>query len=82
MCGNVGQVKDDVIVEGAESFSVLLSSQNVRVLIRQNTAQVTIEDDDGMCNSCLTQILVSRKEKRWRCVYAKCERVHIINVNV
>ena len=50
VCGNVGQVKDDVIVEGAESFFLLLSSQNERVHIQyQHTAQVTIEDDDGMC---------------------------------
>ena len=49
VCGNVGQVKDDVIVEGAESFFLLLSSQNERVHIQyQHTAQVTIEDDDGM----------------------------------
>ena len=54
VCGTVGQVMNDVIVEGAESFSLLLSSQSVRVLIQQNTAEVTIEDDDGMCNSCLT----------------------------
>ena len=50
VCGNVGRVKDDVIVEGAESFFLLLSSQNDRVHIQyQDTAQVTIEDDDGMC---------------------------------
>ena len=48
--GNVGQVKNDVIVEGPEFFLLLLSSQNDRVHIQnQDTAQVTIEDDDGMC---------------------------------
>ena len=49
-CGNVGRVKNDVIVEGPEFFLLLLSSQNDRVHIQNhNTAQVTIEDDDGMC---------------------------------
>ena len=59
VCGSVGQVKDDIIVEGTESFSLLLSSQNVRVLIQQNMAQVTIEDDDGMCSTtaCFLQQL-------------------------
>ena len=63
VCGSVGQVKDDIIVEGAESFSLLLSSQNNRVLIPQNTAQVTIEDNDGMCNSCLTQTFWEGRRK-------------------
>ena len=51
VCGNVGHVINDVIVEGSESFSLLLSSQNNRVLIQRNTAQVVIEDNDGMCSS-------------------------------
>ena len=60
VCGSVGQVNDDVIVEGAEFFSLLLSSQNNRVLIQQNTAQVTIEDNDGRCSitPCFLQKLV------------------------
>ena len=68
VCGTVGQVMNDVIVEGAESFSLLLSTQNDRVLIQQNMAQVVIEDNDGMCSVfAYTRVCM-----------LKCKRVHIV----
>ena len=74
VCGSVGQVKDDVIVEGAEFFSLLLSSQNNRVLIQQNTAQVTIEDNDGRYSiaACFLQKLVFFSPSLHVCTISEC----------
>ena len=74
VCGSVGQVKDDVIVEGAEFFSLLLSSQNNRVLIQQNTAQVTIEDNDGRYSiaACFLQKLVIFSPPLYVCTISGC----------
>ena len=74
VCGSVGEVKDDVIVEGAEFFSLLLSSQNNRVLIQQNTAQVTIEDNDGRCSitACFLQQLVNFLSPLHICTISGC----------
>ena len=43
------EVRDDIIVEGQESFFLLLSSQSDRVVLERNKTEIIIEDNDGMC---------------------------------
>ena len=42
------QIEDDNLVEGDESFFVVVSSANARVMIAGSPATVTIEDNDGI----------------------------------
>lgn len=53
LCKNV-TIEDDNILERAESFEILLSSDDPNVLIDSNTSSVTIIDNDGMSfNHCI-----------------------------
>ena len=46
-------IHDDREVEGAEFFRIHLTSNDTSVILRPDSADVTISEGDGKCQACL-----------------------------
>ena len=50
-CANISITSDEILEED-EAFDVVLTTNDTDVMIRPNSATVTIVDDDGMPSCC------------------------------
>ena len=54
------EVRDDIILEGEETFFLVLSSKSNRTRLERNRTEITILDNDGrcVCEVCVCEVCV------------------------